>query len=47
MEEEEPVPMGAVGRREVELEEPSAGLPSVLDGVESELIGVLDETGVG
>jgi hypothetical protein len=41
------VPMGAVGRREVELEEPSAGLPSVLEGVAPVLMGALDETGVG
>ena len=42
-----PVPMGAVGRMEVELLEPSAGLPSVLEELEPVLRGALDETGVG
>jgi hypothetical protein len=42
-----PVPMGAVGRRDVELEEPSAGLPSVLEELMPVLMGALDETGVG
>jgi hypothetical protein len=36
-----------VGRMEVELEEPSAGLPSVPEGVEPVLMGALDEMGVG
>ena len=42
-----PVPIGAVGRIEVELLEPSAGLPSVLEGLEPVLRSMLDETGVG
>ena len=41
------MPMGPVGRREVELEEPSAGLPSVLEEVAPVPMGALDETGVG
>ena len=41
------VPMGAVGRMEVELLLPSAGLPSVLQELEPVPMGALDETGVG